>query len=252
MGENMLKIVVCDDDNFTLKIISELLEDAIQESNINAKIVCLASTGNELLNFIQNNADSYLYFLDFDFGQTELNGIDLVRIIYRIDPKGKVVFVTSHTDKAVDILKSGIQAFGYIEKSLNQRKMINEYCNYIKMAKSSDSNYNDKHYIELSIGINESVQIPVSEITYVDSVKTVAHCICYHTFDRSEITVRDTIEHSLELLGKNFIRCHRSIIVNKNYVISLKKGLLKLSNGTTVLCALSKQKFIKAECFNKM
>lgn len=247
----MLKIVVCDDDLFTLQLASKLLENAIKASKVEARIVCLASTGGELLNFIQNSSDSYLYFLDFDFGKTELNGIDLVRRIYQIDSNGKIVFVTSHTDKGIEILKSGIQAFGFIEKNPEQNKMIDEYSKYLKMAVPIAKDMAVVSYIELPIGIDETVQLSISEIAFVDSVKAVAHSICYHTFDGSEVTVRDTIEHAQELLGENFIRCHRSVLINKTHVVSLKNGLLKLSNGAVVSYAMRKRKDILAACFPK-
>lgn len=64
------------------------------------------------------------------------------------------------------------------------------------------------------MGLDEKVRIPLSQITYVDPVKTVPHSICYHTFDGSEITVRDTIEHALLLLGCGFMKSHRSVILS--------------------------------------
>lgn len=247
----MLKIVICDDDHFTLQLVSNLLEKAIGASKVEARIVCLASTGGELLNYIQNTSGSYLYFLDFDFGRAELNGIDLVRRIYKIDPDGKIVFVTSHTDKGMEILRSGIQALGFIEKNPEQNYMIEEYTKYLKMTASIEAEYPAIPFIELPLGIDETVQLSISEISFVDSVKTIAHSICYHTFDGSEITVRDTLEHAQKLLGEEFIRCHRSVLVNKNHVISLKNGLLKLSNGTTVACSIGKRKEVVAACFPK-
>ncbi len=105
--------------------------------------------------------------------------------------------------------------------------------------------------LELPIGIDETICLPMSDIIYVDSVKTIAHSICYHTFNGSEITVRDTMEHALELLGTNFIRCHRSVIVNKEQVVSVKNCMVKLSNGTMVCCALRKQKEIMELCLEK-
>lgn len=104
---------------------------------------------------------------------------------------------------------------------------------------------------ELQIGLDESVSVPLSDILYVDSVKNIAHSICYHTFDGSEITLRDTMEHALSLLGAGFIRCHRCIIVNKKQVVSMKNGLIKLSNGAMVPCALSRRKEINELCFEK-
>lgn len=245
----MLNIIICDDDQFTLSTTSKLLEKAIGISNVSAKIACLASSGKELLNFIQNHSCSYLYFLDFDFGRFELNGIDLVKRIYKSDPLGKIVFVTSHADKGMDILRSGIQAFGFIEKSPEPNKMVTEYTKYLKMLEPSDSPDTVMPSIELPIGIDETVTLSVSEIAFVDSVKTIAHSICYHTFDGSEVTIRDTMEHALELLGSDFIRCHRSVLVNKNHVVSLKNGLIKLANGNSVPCAVGKRKEILSVCF---
>lgn len=247
----MLKIAICDDDHFTLQLASSLLEKAIEASKAEARIVCLASAGGELLNFIQNTSGSYLYFLDFDFGKTELNGIDLVRRIYQTDADGKIVFVTSHTDKGMEILRSGIRAFGFIEKNPEQNKMVEEYIKYLNMAAQGSQDSRGIPSLELPIGIDETIHLPIPEIAFVDSVKTVAHSICYHTFDGSEVTVRDTIEHAQNLLGKDFIRCHRSVIVNKNHVVSLKNGVLKLSNGAAVSCAMGKRKDVITACFSK-
>lgn len=247
----MLKIIICDDDQFTLQLAAGLLKKAIRASKAEARIVCLASAGGELLNFIQNTSDTYLYFLDFDLGKTELNGIDLVRRIYQTDPDGKIVFVTSHTDKGMEILRSGIRAFGFIEKDPEQNKMVEEYVKYLKMAAPISCDSPVIPSIELPIGIDETIRLSVPEIAFVDSVKAVAHSICYHTFDGSEVTVRDTIEHARDLLGEDFIRCHRSVLVNKNHVVSLKNGLLKLSNGAAVSCAMGKRKDVIEACFSK-
>ena len=41
--------------------------------------------------------------------------MDLVRQIYHTDPGGKIVFVTGHGEKGMDILRSGVRPFGFIE-----------------------------------------------------------------------------------------------------------------------------------------
>lgn len=246
----MLDIIICDDDQFTLQMLSTLLKRAINQSKVQAKLVCLSSTGQDLLQFIQSGGN-YLYFLDFDFGRESLNGVDLVRQIYQIDPNGKIVFVTSHGDKGMDILRSGIRPFGFIEKSVDQSKMIQEYVRYLQMAAPEEAKKEADSCIELPIGIDESVWLAISELSYVDSVKSTAHSICYHTFDGSEITVRDTLEHAHKLLGKTFLRCHRSVLVNRKHILSLQNGMVKLSNGEFVVCALSKRKMIQELCLRK-
>lgn len=130
----MLKIIICDDDDFTVKLIHRLLEKAIEISKIEAQIVCKASSGADILNFVRKNTGPYLYFIDFDFGKKELNGIDLAKKIYQYDANGKIVFVTSHGDKGMAILQSGVQAFGFIEKDPGQQVMIASLIRYLKMA----------------------------------------------------------------------------------------------------------------------
>ena len=145
----MLPIIICDDDSFTLQTVSALVKQSIEHCGKTAKIVCLAASGRELLAFIQKNPGTYLYFLDFDLGNQELNGIDLVRRIYQTDPGGKIVFVTSHTDKGMDILKSGIQAFGFIEKSLDRPKMIREFTRCLTLAAPPKNDENPTSFIEI-------------------------------------------------------------------------------------------------------
>lgn len=246
----MQNIIICDDDQFTLQMLSVLLERAIGQSRTEARLVCLASTGEELLQFIHRGGN-YLYFLDFDFGRESLNGIDLVRQIYQIDPNGKIVFVTSHADKGMDILRSGVRPVGFMEKSVNQGKMVREYIHYLQMAAPHKGVLADGLFVELPIGIEETVRLAVSKISYVDTVKTAAHSICYHTFDGSEITVRDTLEHAQEQLGETFLRCHRSILVNYRHILSLQNGMIKLSNGEFVVCALGKRKMIQEICLKR-
>lgn len=231
-------------------MLSVLLERAIGQSRTEARLVCLGSTGEELLQFIHRGGN-YLYFLDFDFGRESLNGIDLVRQIYQIDPNGKIVFVTSHADKGMDILRSGVRPFGFMEKSVNQGKMVREYIHYLQMAAPHKGVLADGLFVELPIGIEETVRLAVSKISYVDTVKTAAHSICYHTFDGSEITVRDTLEHAQEQLGETFLRCHRSVLVNYRYILSLQNGMIKLSNGEFVVCALGKRKMIQEICLKR-
>lgn len=59
----------------------------------------------------------------------------------------------------------------------------------------------------------------------------------------SQITVRDTIAHALELLGDVFVASHRSVIVNTGFVIGVEKNELKLANGETIPCAMGRKKY---------
>lgn len=240
----MLKIIICDDDLFTLNIFSDILKETIYKRGISAAILCMASSGKELLNFLNKNPGDYLYFMDLDMGRDELNGLDISRMIRKKHPSSKIIFVTSHLEKGMDILKSGIEPFGFIEKDINQSRMIREYEKYLKMASELELIPSEvlERSIEITMGIDEIIRIPVNRIIYVETVKIVAHNICYHTLDGSKVTVRDTLQHALELLEDDFVQSHRSVIVNKNYIIGVENAQLKLSNGERVACSLGKLK----------
>lgn len=240
----MLKIIICDDDHFTQNWIYELVSESINYVNIKAEVVCRSISARELLKYIERNSGEYLFLLDLELGSNELNGLDLAKVLRSKCPDSKIVFVTSHTDKSMEILKSGVEPFGFIEKNINHTYMVKELSNIlIKLRKRTESEAIPEKIIELPIGIDEYVQIPISRISYVETLKNRPHHICYHTLDGSQITVRDTISHALELLGNMFVASHRSIIVNTGYVIGITKNELKLANGKTVPCTMGRRKY---------
>ena len=100
----------------------------------------------------------------------------------------------------------------------------------------------------MPVGIDEFVSIPICQILYVESVKTISHFICYHTVDGSSISIRDTIENALGVLGDDFMKSHRSIIINKRHVIGLVDGMVKFSSGESVACSFRLKKNIMKEC----
>lgn len=246
----MIKIILCDDDIFTLNIIEKLLKEAIMNSNIEAEVICKASSMNEVKRFLENNPGNYLYFMDLDLGQSQMNGIDISRYIRKNYVDSKIVFVTSHREKGIEILQSGVEPFGFIEKSVHQNQMISEYKKYLQMVEgiSNESAEEEPKFVKIPLGLDEFADIPIERILYVEAIKAVAHNICYHTVDGSELCVRDTIQHAMELLGDDFLQSHRSVIVNKKCIIGIETGQIKLLNGQLVDCSLRKIKTIKEIC----
>lgn len=248
----MIGIIICDDDRFMLELSCKLTEKCIKQHDLSAKIVCKSTNYSDIIHFLKNNKNTYLYFLDLDFGSLAPNGIDIAKNIKEIEPLSKIVFVTSHDNLGINILKSGVEAFGFIEKTPDTKKMMTDYKKYITLVqelnitKSSDKKNSRK--IVLPVGIDESITFPVSQILYVESVKTISHFICYHTIDGSKISVRDTIENALSKLGDDFMKSHRSIIINKKHVIAVNDGLVKFSNGLQTVCSFRLKNIVTEKC----
>jgi len=130
----MLGIIICDDDRFMLDSSVKAAQLCIQRDNLNLRVLCATQNFKEILLFIEKNPGVYLYFLDIDFGRDSLNGVDVAKIIKKKEPHSKIVFVTSHADMGMDILKSGVEAFGFIEKTSDKNKMLQGYKKYLNLV----------------------------------------------------------------------------------------------------------------------
>ena len=106
----------------------------------------------------------------------------------------------------------------------------------------------DEEEIKLLVGIDEVISLKISQITYIETEKTVSHGITYHTMDNSTITVRDTIEHVNQMLKKDFLQCHRSILVNRKHIIGFEDNMIRLSNLELIPCAFRMKNEVK-KCF---
>jgi len=252
----MLEIIICDDDRFMINISSKLVKQCIDNYDLDAKIVCMTTNYKEVVHFLSNNKGKYLYFLDLDFGKGNLNGVDIAKIIKEKEPLSKIVFVTSHDDMGMNILKSGVEAFGFIEKTTESNKMLAGYRKYITLAirlkgGNESTKNNDKRKVNLPVSIDENISLPFSQILYIESVKTISHFVCYHTIDGSNISVRDTIENVLNNLDDNFMKSHRSVIINKKYVVAVSDGTVKFANGETAACSFRLKNEIIKKCLKQ-
>ena len=248
----MLGVIICDDDRFMLEISVKTAKECIKETKASISVVCATTNYKEVLLFIKKNPGSYLYFLDIDFGKANFNGVDIAKFIKKNEPLSKIVFVTGHAEMGMSVLKSGAEAFGFIEKTTDQNKMMADYKRYIYQAMdspaSSGNGENGEKCVKILVGIDEYVSLPVSQILYVEADKSVSHFICYHTVDGSSVSARDTIENASKLLGGGFMKSHRSVIVNKNYVVSAADGMVKFAGGETAACSFRLKNDIIRKC----
>ena len=243
----MLKIILCDDDQFILQLCAEKINEMIEANNFEAKIVSIAANSNELFSYIKNNPSQYLVFLDLDFGSGKLNGIDVAKALRQTDSDCKIVFTTNHHEMAMDVLKSGVEPFGFLEKSSDISKLADGYRKYIVMLlnKTTPETSNNTETILLNPCMDESVSVLLDDIVFVETEKNVSHGITYHTVNGSVLTIISTLDAELERLGDSFIKVHRSYLVNRKHILRMKDGFLKLSNQQEVPCSFRMRSEVK-------
>lgn len=251
----MLKIILGDDDKFLLQLEREKLDQQIARLQIQAKIVFVSTSDTEILQYVQNNQEPYLCFLDLDFGRGKLNGIDIARQMKQLIPECKIVFVTNHEEMAIQVLKSGVEPFGFIEKTTEMNAMSQGYRKYLqiasKMLLSEETAGSAEEEITIQLGFDETMKMKKHAIMYVETEKSISHGITYHTVDGSNITVRDSLQLVQEKLGDSFIKIHRAVLVNKDAIIGMQGTDIILSDGSTLPCSIRLKNSIKEMVNNK-
>lgn len=237
----MLNIILCDDDPFILRLGAEKIERIVEQKGCRAQIA-MAQTGGELVAFVKNNPGECLVFLDLDFGEGRLNGIDIAKRLRREGGSVKVVFVTNHREMAMDVLKSGAEPFGFREKSADIVALSEGYRKYIDMAlRSGVQTPGREDMLTLALDMGETLTIAKSEILYVEAEKNVSHGITYHTLGGSNVTILGTLDAQQQHLGDGFVRIHRAYLVQGKYMLSMKDGYVKLSTQEELPCSLRRR-----------
>lgn len=256
----MLDIIMCDDDPFIVGLVREKIIELIRRNRYQAQLSCSTTKSADVLEFIRKNAGAYLVFLDLDFGSGKLNGIDIAKNIRKSRENVKIVYLTNHREMAMQVLSSGVEPFGFIEKGTDLNKMQDKMAEYILMAlqffsvqeQQKDGRLdNDRagrqseKEISLPVGIDEFVTVECRQILYLEAEKAVSHGITYHTMDGSSITVRDTMEHCEKELGEQFLRIHRSYLVNRIYMTGLQHNMVRITNGEELPCSVRMRNEVK-------
>jgi two-component system chemotaxis response regulator CheY len=111
----MLKILVVDDSLIIRKKITKLV------TQLGHEVVEGAKNGQEAIDFYSSLKPD---LVTMDITMPDIDGIEAVKRIMKIDSDAKIVMVTSHgqEDMVIKSIKSG--AIGYILKPITQDKLV--------------------------------------------------------------------------------------------------------------------------------
>ena len=212
-----MNILIIDDN---LKMIEKLKKDLfIRFSEYIDKTNIFSYSSNFYA--IDTTIEYDFCFVDIDL--IDENGIEVVKYIKERQLKIKIVFISSCLNLIHDSLI--VQPFYFIRKKYYKEDLENFFAIYTNMEKT-------KELISLNYKYNK-VNINVEDIIYIASfghqlsIKTKAGL---YEDNRKLIE----IENYLSNLG-TFSRGHKSYIINLEYLVSYKKNLLLLTDGTEII-----------------
>lgn len=232
----MLSVIVCEDNEEQRKRITNFIEDSIMIENLDMKIALSAEDPKEIIEYLKNNEISGLYFLDVDL-QSDMNGIKLAEAIREYDPRGFIVFVTTHAEMSYLTFIYKVEAMDYIIKdnyeTIKERIhqcILNAHKKYSSKATELQKNFTIK--VEDKI-----ISIEYNKILFFET-SNIIHKVVLHAIDR-QIEFYSKMKEIEEKLDSRFYRCHRSFLVNKDNIKEIDKNnrVIHMINGQECLVA---------------
>ena len=232
-----LKTILVDDEILNLKNLEVILTNNFPE----IEILGMFQSVETAKTFIDINAIDLLFL---DISMPVENGFDLLN--YFPERDFQVVFVTAHEDYAINAIRAG--AIDYILKPI----LISELKTAIESVKKCfdiDEKIDISTKIKLSYEGGKSI-IDQDEILYIkgdDNLSTV-----YLSRNR-KLSVSKTLKSFEDLLENNFIRIHKSYLLNLKFakkIVSKEIHFIELEDGTQL--PISRRNLSKVnDVFNK-
>ena len=228
----MIHIYLCEDDERQLKRWKDIIEKYLLMNSTESVLYCATSIPDELISTRKKSNIIGLYFLDIDL-QSKQNGIELAQEIRRYDPRGYIVFVTTHSEMAVLTFQYKVEAMDFIVKD-EPKTLPDQICACVRNAEINYKNQLNLSNRLLSVKIDKS-----SLILDQNDIIAVTTCEDYHKImihTRSGIKqITGTLKELNGILNSSFCQCSRSVIVNLKHVNKYCKenSLLIMDNKET-------------------
>lgn len=166
------------------------------------------------------------YKADVVFADIDLNGesgLECVKVLLALNPKLKVVFATAHSEYMANAFE--IYAFDYLVKPFNVERVVKTLNrirdnHYEEEKAQSGLEHLEQHKEKLLIKGKEQISfVDKSDIIMVERVESVTQIITKEEIYRTSIGLGEIEE---KLSPKEFMRCHKSYIINLSMISKIE------------------------------
>lgn len=203
----MLNLVICDDDIHMINKLSLLFEKVFVKNDFDAKIVLKTQNYKELLSFMVSNQVNVV-ILDIEFKNSKINGLNIAKEIRKMNKDFYIIFITSHFEYLMEAYD--YKTFAYLFKNSLSVDTISTTLNRL----FDDISGTSSKFIKID---GKGTFVDLNDIQFIEKngMKLIYHTSravfnTYNSFSKIEGTLPD-----------NFVRCHKSFIVNINNIASI-------------------------------
>lgn len=213
----MLNIAICDDNAITLNELNELVNKIIIEEHS----IKVFDKAEQLIKHVNASTET-IDIIITDIKMPEIDGIQLAKRIKNQHPNIHFIFVTSYSDYIQDVFS--VNPVHYVLKPIKKEKLTEAIALAIDRITASRGNTIN------FVSKNKALRLRIDDIQYVESINRTA---IFHLLNsNNEINIKlDDVEASLP---SNFIRCHKSYLVNMNLVHEVSNNRITLFSNVVI------------------
>ena len=223
-----LRSIIIDDEPLAHEIIEKYSADVTF-----IEVVKKFHLATGALNYLANN-NIDLIFLDIQM--PKLKGVDFLKILKN---KPLVIITSAHREYALegfdlDVCDYLLKPFSFERflKAVNKTYELFMFKNESSDIQSESNKKNKEEQKQLFIKVDKRfIQIDYSDIYYLESY---GNFVKVWLKDNFHITARTLTSFENELQKSDFIRIHKSFIINKTHLDYLEGNMIRIKNKKTI------------------
>lgn len=213
----MITIALCDDEPFMLKDMTDRLTEYLNNKPLPHRILCFSSGGK----LLQSDQEFDIMFLDIQM--EEPDGMKTAKLLRERGFGGLIVFMTVLKEQVFGAFQ--VEAFDYLIKPAENDRLYSVFDRALKTLEKKR-----RKNIVIHRGNTTSI-IYLDDIVYGE---VIGRKIYLHTNDGQIADYYSSLEVLEQNMDSRFFRCHRSYLINLDYVRGVKDGNAALSDGSCI------------------
>ncbi|MCH5264614.1 MAG: response regulator transcription factor [Lachnospiraceae bacterium] len=222
----MYRIAICEDDSKAAIHLQKMCNEILRKKDITHKIEIFKSA-DTLSNFLQKDASAF-HLLLLDIAMDGTSGMEFARQLRRRKNLVSIIFVTAYEDYLLD--GYDVQPIQYLLKPVSHKKLSEAI--HIDLQR----NYTAKNIL-LKSG-SKHLSLEYKQVIFIESMN---HTLLIHSTDKTHPVYMSLTKAQNLFPASHFARCHKSYLVNMDWIADISRTSLSLKNGETLPVGRSHQ-----------
>lgn len=201
----MVQIAICDDERHIQGQLETLLVDLGKPQNLKLELE-MFEDGAEIVDRIVKGQRFDIIFMDIEM--KTVDGIEAAVQIRKLDKGVQIIYVTSYDSYMRDVFK--VAPIGFVSKPITREEVEPSFLNALNHVRNQDLFYRFQFY-------KSHYQVLVRNIIYFYSHLRNLDIVCERETFRQYAKMSEA-EQQLASCNCEFLRIHRSYLINRRYL----------------------------------